>query len=76
MNLVDIRRKLDAKKVEKNRLEGRRDALLATLGEQGFKSIEEAEKEVEVWEKKIEKMKEKRASRLSQFRRKYEELLK
>ena len=72
MSELDKLKKLaERQKQEKAKIEGKLESLYEDLGEEGFNSLEDAEKDMSVLSSKIKKMKRTFETKLAEFKKKH-----
>jgi len=65
--IKELQELLEKKKAEMNKLKGQEEALLKSLKEKGFKTVEEADKEVSRLGKEIDKLSAEYKTKLEKF---------
>lgn len=74
-DIQSIKRKLEQKNQERNKLLGQKEMILNSLKELGFDTPKQAEIELKKLTKKIDKLKEKQQEGIELFVKKYGDLL-
>ncbi len=73
--LLNLKKKIDAKKSQRDQLLGQKSMLEKSLKEAGFKTIKEAKKKLEEMEIELDEMETEFEKSFNEFEEKYKDLL-